>query len=291
MGFQLGPRRGIYIDITQENREPSVAPEAIPPFERLDVMYRALCAMLYNYVPMSGHPGGSISSGRFVAGIVFDSLDYDVSDPDREDADIISYAAGHKTLGLYAMWALRNEVMRIGAPELLPKAETQQLRLEDLLGFRRNPLTKTPLFLKYRVKPLDGHPTPATPFLRLSTGASGVGVAASLGLAFGAADYYASHAPRIHIVEGEGGHDARPRRRGHGRGRYRLPQERDPARGLEPGLHRFQPGLPGWGRPGRIRPVEPGRVRPAARLERHFGPGRDGFQTDPCRPAAGRDPA
>ena len=161
--------------------------------------------MLYNYVPTSGHPGGSISSGRFVSGIVFNSLDYDVADPDRADADIISYAAGHKTLGLYALWALRNEVMRIGCPELLPTDEKHQLRLEDLLGFRRNPLTRTPLFLKYRVKPLDGHPTPATPFLRLSTGASGVGVTASLGLALGAMDYYGSAAPRVHIVEGEGG--------------------------------------------------------------------------------------
>jgi transketolase len=168
-------------------------------------MYRSLCAMLYNYVPASGHPGGSISSGRFVAGIVFNSLDYDVADPDRKDADIVSYAAGHKTLGLYAMWALRNEVMRIGCPELLPQAQKHQLRLEDLLGFRRNPNTCTPLFLKHRVKPLDGHPTPATPFLRLSTGASGVGVAASLGLAFGAMDYYGRSAPRVHIVEGEGG--------------------------------------------------------------------------------------
>ena len=37
-------------------------------------------------VPTSGHPGGSISSGRFVAGILFDTLDYDLSQPDREDA-------------------------------------------------------------------------------------------------------------------------------------------------------------------------------------------------------------
>jgi transketolase len=185
--------------------EEQIPLEEVSYLEHLDLMYRSLCAMLYNYVPASGHPGGSISSGRFVAGIVFNSLDYDVADPDREDADIVSFAAGHKTLGLYAMWALRNEVMRIGCPELLPKTDKHQLRLEDLLGFRRNPITRTPLFLKHRVKPLDGHPTPATPFLRLSTGASGVGVAASLGLAFGAMDYYGRSAPRVHIVEGEGG--------------------------------------------------------------------------------------
>jgi transketolase len=205
MGFQPGARRGIFIDISENGSKRPVDPTETEQLERLDLMYRALCAMLYNYVPMSGHPGGSISAGRLAAGIVFDGLDYDISDPDRQDADILSYAAGHKTLGLYALWALRNEVTRIGAPELLPADVNQQLRLEDLLGFRRSPLTKTPLFRTYRVKPLDGHPTPATPFLRLATGASGVGVAASLGLAFGAADYYGSRAPRVHIIEGEGG--------------------------------------------------------------------------------------
>jgi len=139
-----------------------------------------------------------------VAGILFDAMDYDVSDPGREDADIVSYAAGHKALGLYAMWALRNEVLRIGVPKLLPADDRYQLRLEDLLGFRRNPITKTPLFLKFNAKPLDGHPTPATPFVPLSTGASGVGLASSLGLALGAMDYYGNEAPRVHIVEGEG---------------------------------------------------------------------------------------
>ena len=66
-------------------------------------------------------------------------------------------------------------------------------------------VTKTPLFLKFHSKPLDGHPTPATPFVRLSTGASGVGIASSLGLAYGALDYYGKRAPYVHIVEGEGG--------------------------------------------------------------------------------------
>jgi transketolase len=121
------------------------------------------------------------------------------------DADILSFAAGHKALGLYSIWALRNEIARLAAPQLFPQDERDQLRIEDLLGFRRNPITKTPLFTKFNVKPLDGHPTPATPFVRLATGASGVGVASSLGLAFAAADYFGTNAPWVHIVEGEGG--------------------------------------------------------------------------------------
>ncbi|MEE9263245.1 MAG: hypothetical protein V3V11_02210, partial [Vicinamibacteria bacterium] len=207
MAFTLGPRRGVYLDITEEMKKGAgpLSLEEVSLFETYDLIYRSLCALLFNYVPTSGHPGGSISSGRIVTGIVYDALDYDFSDPNREDADIISYSAGHKALGLYAMWALRNEAVRIGAPRLLPKDERLQLRLEDLLGFRRNPTTSTPLFKKFASKPLDGHPTPSTPFTRLSTGASGVGVASSLGLALGAKDYYGASAPRVHIIEGEGG--------------------------------------------------------------------------------------
>ena len=207
MSVMFEPRRAVYVDIGQQLK-PSAGPLSdteIKHFELFDLIYRSLCALLFNYVPTSGHPGGSISSGRFVAGIFFDGMIYDLSDPDRDDADIVSYAAGHKAMGLYAMLALRNEIARIGAPELLPADERLQLRLEDLLGFRRNPVEKTPLFVKFKAKALDGHPTPATPFVRLSTGASGVGVASSLGLAFGALDYFGDDAPNVHIIEGEGG--------------------------------------------------------------------------------------
>src|SRR6185369_2719127 len=171
-------------------------------FEYLDAIYRSLCAMLYNYAPLSGHPGGSISSGRFVSMLLFDTMDYDFSNPSREDADSIVYAAGHKALGLYAMWALRNEIVRIGRPELLPD-QKDQLRLEDLLGFRRNPLNATPLFEKFESRALDGHPTPATPFVRVATGASGVGVGSAVGYAAAALDYYGDAAPSVHIIEGE----------------------------------------------------------------------------------------
>jgi transketolase len=207
MELRFGPRRGRYLDVSEETRghAPGLSAQELEHFEAFDLVYRSLCAVLYNYVPMSGHPGGSISSGRFVQGVLFDAMDYDVSHPDREDADLVSYAAGHKALGLYGLWALRDEILRAGAPDLLPKDEKHRLRLEDLLGFRRNPSNTTPLFVKFRSKALDGHPTPGTPFVRLSTGASGVGLAASLGLAFGARDAYGPGAPRVHIVEGEGG--------------------------------------------------------------------------------------
>jgi transketolase len=204
MSIAFGPRRAEWIQVAESEPTP-LAPEELARFEAFDLVYRSLCALLYNYVPQSGHPGGSISSGRIVAGVLFDAMDYDLAHPDREDADVISYSAGHKAMGLYAMWALRDEVARIGNPDLLPSDVAHRLRLEDLLGFRRNPITATPLFLKHGARPLDGHPTPATPFIRLSTGASGVGVASSIGLAFGARDYYGKNAPKVHAIEGEGG--------------------------------------------------------------------------------------
>ena len=182
-----------------------LAAAELAAFETFDMLYRSLCALLYNYVPTSGHPGGSISSGRFVAGIVFDGLDYDLAAPDRQDADVLSYAAGHKAMGLYAMWALRDEIARLAAPELLPGDDRDRLRLEDLLGFRRNPSTAMPLFAALHSRALDGHPTPATPFVRLATGASGVGLASSIGLAIAARDRFGENCPRIHISEGEGG--------------------------------------------------------------------------------------
>jgi transketolase len=207
MTLEFGPRRAAYLDIAKALKpgEAPLSAAEVGYFESLDLIYRSLCALMYNYVPMSGHPGGSISSGRFVMGILYDALDYDFSQPDREDADVISYAAGHKAMGLYALWALRDEIVSLGAPELLPKNLRYRLRIEDLLGFRRNPTQNTPLFLNLGVKALDGHPTPATPFVKLSTGASGVGVASSIGLALAARDYFGSDAPRVHIVEGEGG--------------------------------------------------------------------------------------
>ncbi|PIR17462.1 MAG: hypothetical protein COV46_04010 [Deltaproteobacteria bacterium CG11_big_fil_rev_8_21_14_0_20_49_13] len=206
MELQFGKRRAVVLNVKDELKRFNFNPEEINHFEFYDLLYRTLCAIMYNYVPTSGHPGGSISSGRFVQSIIFNTMDYNFTNPDEDSNDFISYAAGHKALGLYAMWAMRNEFVRIGRPAILPKEEKYQMRLEDLLGFRRNPTQETELFKKYKAKALDGHPAPSTPFIKISTGASGVGVATSFGLAMGAIDYFgAANAPHVHVIEGEGG--------------------------------------------------------------------------------------
>jgi transketolase len=204
--FSFAPRRSQMFRVRDLlDRIPlDVSDADFAALETIDLAYRTLCGVLFNYVPTSGHPGGSISSGRIVESLIYLFLDYDFSRPTAPHADQLVYAAGHKALGLYASWALRNELARIAAPDLLPE-EKFQLRLEDLLGFRRNPTQDTPLFHQYRAKALDGHPTPATPFASLATGASGVGVPAAMGLALGALDIYPAQPPRIHALEGEGG--------------------------------------------------------------------------------------
>ena len=81
--MSFGPRRGLFINAAErmaEDGEPLDA-DTIDSFETLDLFYRTLCAVMYNYAPLSGHPGGSISSGRFVARLVFDVMDYDLSQP------------------------------------------------------------------------------------------------------------------------------------------------------------------------------------------------------------------
>ena len=172
-------------------------------FNQLDIMYRTLCAILYNFA-QTGHPGGSISSGRIVQNLLFSEMAYNFKNPDEQSADIISYGAGHKALGLYALWALRNEIVKNYAPEMLAD-EKRQLRLEDLLGFRKSPKNESKLFKQFHAKSLDGHPEPLTPFVKLATGASGVGFGATVGLALGAALTYPQNTPKVHLLEGEGG--------------------------------------------------------------------------------------
>ena len=183
--FVYAKKRAVYFNAADYAGKPgyTLTNEEKDNFTKFDVIYRALCAILYNYAPLSGHPGGSISCGRFISHLVFNSMKYDFNHPWRLDADVLTYAAGHKALGMYAMYALRNECAAQSAPSLLPKDIKQQLRLEDLLGFRRNSATDTPLFKKLNVKPLGGHAEPLTPFVKTATGASGVGFGAGVGMA------------------------------------------------------------------------------------------------------------
>lgn len=208
--LELKERRASYLNISEavEALDLKIDATDLEMFEKYDLIYRTVCGILFNFVPTSGHPGGSLSCARFAETLLFNQMDYDLSDPSRKENDMLSYGAGHKAMGLYAMWALRNEMARVGDPTLLPKKLNWQMRLEDLLGFRKNPLTPTPHFVNNRAKALDGHAGPNVPFVPISTGPSGVATAATIGLAFAGLDSYPSNPPMVHVIEGEAGMSA-----------------------------------------------------------------------------------
>lgn len=129
--FQLGPRRAAFHEVSHvlEKKFSPLSHKMLAPLEAIDLAYRTLCGILYNFVPTSGHPGGSISSGRIVESLIFQQMDYDFSEPDSEIADLLCYAAGHKAMGLYAMWALRNECVRIDRIYCLRKKSNCVLKI------------------------------------------------------------------------------------------------------------------------------------------------------------------
>src|SRR4249920_637464 len=83
--ISFGPRRGTFINIATHIRTHGkpLDQTTVENCNTFDLFYRTLCAVMYNYVPLSGHPGGSISSGRIVSRLLFDTMDYDLSQPER----------------------------------------------------------------------------------------------------------------------------------------------------------------------------------------------------------------
>jgi len=171
--------------------------------ERLDLICRILVAVMYNH-RQSGHPGGSMSMMPHFLTAILNTMNIDFSNPRRQDADVISLAAGHKAIGLYAALAVLFECLKLHKPGMLPENE-EMMRMEDLLGFRLSGSHGTPLMNEFGSACLEGHPTPATPFIRLATGASGIGDPASFGISLSAFDTYGENCPWVHVFEGEGG--------------------------------------------------------------------------------------
>ena len=89
----MNQKRAEFWDVTEvaENATYRIGINEAAVLERLDVVYRALVSLLYNYVPSSGHPGGSISSGRFVSHLLYKTMWYDFSRPQEDSADINTF--------------------------------------------------------------------------------------------------------------------------------------------------------------------------------------------------------
>ena len=80
--FDFGPRRGNYYEVSDIISSGLLfGDDEIKLFEKMDLVYRTLCGVMYNFVPTSGHPGGSISSGRIIQSVIYKIADYDIKKP------------------------------------------------------------------------------------------------------------------------------------------------------------------------------------------------------------------
>ncbi|HEX9203142.1 MAG TPA: transketolase, partial [Vicinamibacteria bacterium] len=102
----------------------------------------------------SGHPTSCMSCAEIVSVLFFDEMRLDPKDPSGKDQDLFVLSKGHAAP---ILWAVLRET---GAIQ------------DDLLSLRRYD------------SPLEGHPTPRSPWVRVATGSLGQGLCAAAGMAW-----------------------------------------------------------------------------------------------------------
>jgi transketolase len=102
----------------------------------------------------SGHPTSCMSAADLVSVLFFDEMRYDPKDPSGTGADVFVLSKGHAAP---LLWAALKES---GCIDL------------DLLTLREI------------TSPLEGHPTPLVPWVRVATGSLGQGLCAAVGMAW-----------------------------------------------------------------------------------------------------------
>jgi transketolase len=102
----------------------------------------------------SGHPTSCMSCAELVSVLFFDEMRFDPKDPSGRDADVFILSKGHAAP---ILWAALKEAGAIA---------------DDLLTLRRLD------------SPLEGHPTPNSPWVRVATGSLGQGLSAAAGMAW-----------------------------------------------------------------------------------------------------------
>jgi len=102
----------------------------------------------------SGHPTSCMSAADVVAALFFQEMRFDPGDPSGKDADVFVLSKGHAAP---LLWAALKEARAID---------------HDLATLRRFD------------SPLEGHPTPRVPWVRVATGSLGQGLSAAAGMAW-----------------------------------------------------------------------------------------------------------
>ncbi len=121
----------------------------------------------------SGHPTSCASAAEIMSVLFFSVMRYDPKDPAHPDNDFFILSKGHAAPLLYAAWAEAG---------LIPKEELLRLRKMD--------------------SDLEGHPSPALPFVDIATGSLGQGLSAGVGMALAA--WLDNRDHRIHVLMGDG---------------------------------------------------------------------------------------
>jgi len=101
----------------------------------------------------SGHPTTCLSAAEIVSALFFDEMRWDPADPRTHEADAFVLSKGHGAPVLWAALSLAGAI-----PE-------------------------DPMTLRKQDSPLEGHPTPRAPWIKVTTGSLGQGICAALGIA------------------------------------------------------------------------------------------------------------
>ncbi len=120
----------------------------------------------------SGHPSTCMSCADIMSVLYFDEMRYDPADPSGHLADIFVLSKGH---GAPILWAALKEAGCID---------------HDLLTLREF------------TSPLEGHPTPIVPWVRVTTGSLGQGLCAAAGMAW--ARKLDGDPGRVYVLLGDG---------------------------------------------------------------------------------------
>jgi transketolase len=120
----------------------------------------------------SGHPTTCLSAAEIMSVLFFEEMRFDPKDPASNDADHFVLSKGHAAP---ILWAALSEAGAIA---------------ED------------PMTLRKFTSPLEGHPTPLSPWVRFATGSLGQGLSAAVGMAV--AKKRKSHPSRVYCLLGDG---------------------------------------------------------------------------------------
>jgi transketolase len=120
----------------------------------------------------SGHPTSCMSCAEIVSVLFFHEMRFDPGDPSGTDADVFVLSKGHAAP---ILWAVLKEAGAID---------------HDLATLRRFD------------SPLEGHPTPLVPWVRVATGSLGQGLSAAAGMAW--ARRVDKTGGRVYVLLGDG---------------------------------------------------------------------------------------